>query len=161
MEHLPVDHFVTSMQFTARTHRDVYPAIDPKQSALTQKDKVVIITGASQGIGARGFVPSFAATGPRALVLVARSAEKLQAVADATAKTYPRVEILIVPTDLGDPASIAALFEKVTQKYGHADVLVNNAGTFGANEPVKDVEQQSWWDAMVVGPLSLLRTTIH
>lgn len=150
MENLPVDHFVTSMQFTARTHRDVYPAIDPKQPALSQKGKVVIITGASQGLGARGFVPSFAATGPKALVLVARSAEKLQAVADNVAKSYPNVETLIVPTNLGDPASIAALFEKVKQKYGHADVLINNAAVFGEDKAVKDVDQQGWWDAMVI-----------
>lgn len=77
MEHLPVDHFVKTMQFTAKTHRDAYPAIDPSQAVLSQKGKVVIITGASQGLGARGFVPSFAAAGPKAIVLVARRADKL------------------------------------------------------------------------------------
>ncbi|KAJ4986547.1 hypothetical protein SVAN01_07983 [Stagonosporopsis vannaccii] len=161
MEHLPVDHFVTTMQFTARTHRDVYPAIDPKQAALSQKGKVVIITGASLGLGARGFAPSFAATGPKALVLVARSNEKLQAVAAAIAKTHPTVETLIVPTDLNDPASIAALFETVKQKYGHADVLVNNAGTFGPDQSVRDVEQQGWWDAMILNVRGTFLTTQH
>lgn len=155
------------MQFTARTHRDVYDAIDPTQAALSQKGKVVVITGASQGLGARvrllkslsclritnlamqAFVPSFAAAGPKAIVLVARRADKLQEVADSIAKSHPDVETLVVPTDISDPASVTALFEKVKQKYGHADVLVNNAGIFKAIAPVKDVDQQGWWDEMV------------
>lgn len=149
MEHLPVDHFVKAMQFTARTHRDVYAAIDPAQAALSQKGKVVIITGASQGIGARGFVPAFAAASPKAIVLVARRADKLQEVADTIAKSHPDIETLVVPTDIGDPASVSALFDKVKQKYGHADVLVNNAAIFKAEQPVKDVDQQSWWDETV------------
>lgn len=147
MENLPVDHFVTNMQFTAQTHRDVYAAIDPTK--ISQKGKVVIITGASQGLGAQAFAPSFAAAGPKAIVLVARNADKLQEVADTLAKSHPDVETLVVPTDIGDPASVAALFGKVKEKYGHADVLVNNAAVFKADQPVKDVDQQLWWDEMV------------
>lgn len=149
MEHLPADHFVTSMQFTARTHRDVYAAIDPSEAILSQKGKVVIITGASQGLGARAFVPSFAAAGPKAIVLVARNADKLKEVAETIAKSHPNVETLVVPTDIGDPTSVNALFEQVKSKYGHADVLVNNAAVFEAVGPVRDVDQQSWWHEMV------------
>jgi hypothetical protein len=46
------DHFVKLQQFTPTVYRDIYPAIDPKQDSLSQKGKVVIITGASTGIGA-------------------------------------------------------------------------------------------------------------
>ena len=53
MENLPTDHFVKLQQFTPTVYRDVYPAIDPTQAPLSQKGKVVIITGASQGLGAR------------------------------------------------------------------------------------------------------------
>jgi NAD(P)-dependent dehydrogenase (short-subunit alcohol dehydrogenase family) len=48
-----------------------------------------------------------------------------------------------------DSASVTALFKKVAEKYGHADVLVNNAGLFKAIAPVKDVDEQSWWEEMV------------
>jgi hypothetical protein len=47
------DHFVKSDQFTSLTYRDVYPAINPTNSSLSQAGKVVIITGASQGLGAK------------------------------------------------------------------------------------------------------------
>jgi NADP-dependent 3-hydroxy acid dehydrogenase YdfG len=80
---------------------------------------------------------------------VARRAEKLEEVANAVAKSHPNVETLSVSTDIADPASVAALFEKVKEKYGHADVLVNNAGIFKAIGPVKDVDQGLWWDEMV------------
>lgn len=82
-------------------------------------------------------------------MLVARNASKLQEVADSVNKKYPNVELLPVPTDIADPASVAALFEKVKSKYGHADVLINNAGVFRAIAPVKDIDQQAWWDDMV------------
>ncbi|KAG9197982.1 hypothetical protein G6514_000629 [Epicoccum nigrum] len=157
MENLPVDHFVTNMQFTAQTHRDVYAAIDPAKSS--QKGKVVIITGASQGLGAQAFAPSFAAAGPKAIVLVARNADKLQEVADTLAKSHPDVETLVVPTDIGDPASVAALFDKVKEKYGHADVLVNNAAVFKADQPVKDVDQQLWCDEMTLNIRGTFLTT--
>ncbi|KAH7135050.1 hypothetical protein B0J11DRAFT_517461 [Dendryphion nanum] len=144
------DHFVKAQQFVPTTHRDRYAAIEPSQPTLSQKGKVVIITGASQGLGARGFVPSFAATGPKAIVLVARTAEKLRQVAESVAKSYPSVETLCVPTDIADPASVTSLFDKIKVKYGHADVLINNAGIFQAIAPVRDVDQQSWWDELTL-----------
>ena len=48
---LPDDFFVTLGQYTKTVYRDQYPAIDPRSAALSQKGKVVIITGASQGLG--------------------------------------------------------------------------------------------------------------
>lgn len=53
MDHLPADFFVTSMQFTKRVSREVYPSVDPSSPELSMAGKVVIITGASQGIGAK------------------------------------------------------------------------------------------------------------
>ncbi|KAF1847866.1 NAD(P)-binding protein [Cucurbitaria berberidis CBS 394.84] len=150
MNDLPVDHFVKAQQFVQTTHRDVYPAIDPTQASLSQKGRVVIITGASQGIGARAFVPSFAAAGAKAIVLVARSADKLKDVAELVATSHPNVETLSVSTDIADPASVAALFDKVKEKYGHADVLVNNAGIFKAIAPIKDVDHVAWWEEMTL-----------
>jgi NAD(P)-dependent dehydrogenase (short-subunit alcohol dehydrogenase family) len=97
-------------------------------------------------------VPSFAATGAKAIVLVARSEDKLKAVAESVAKSYPNVETLAVPTDFANPESVAALFETVTNKYSHADVLINNAAIFKAIAPIKDVDQAMWWEEMASYP---------
>ncbi len=48
---LPPDYFTTSSQFTKKVNSDVYPSIDPTSPALSQAGKVVIITGASKGLG--------------------------------------------------------------------------------------------------------------
>jgi hypothetical protein len=48
---LPLDHFISLNQFTKSVHTDVYPSIDPATPALSQAGKVVIITGASRGLG--------------------------------------------------------------------------------------------------------------
>lgn len=53
MDNLPLDYFVTSHQFTRTTYRDVYSAIDPLLPSNSQEGKVIVITGASKGIGAR------------------------------------------------------------------------------------------------------------
>lgn len=49
----PKDYYVKSMAFTEHTYQDVYPAIDPTTPALNLAGKVVVITGASRGIGAK------------------------------------------------------------------------------------------------------------
>lgn len=95
-------------------------------------------------------MPSFATTGAKALVLVAKDAKKLQDTAEFVRKQYPHVETLPVPTDIADPTAVAALFDQVKEKYGHADVLVNNAGVAKVLAPVKDTDPQEWWNDMVL-----------
>ena len=51
MDNLPDHYFTTNNSFTHSVYRDVYPAVDPKSPALSQAGKVVMITGASRGIG--------------------------------------------------------------------------------------------------------------
>lgn len=80
---------------------------------------------------------------------MATNEDKLKDVAASLNKQFPDIEILPVGANLADPASVSALFEKVKTKYGHADVLVHNAGVFNAAGPVKDSDQQEWWDDMV------------
>lgn len=53
MDSLPNDFFVTSFQFTPQVFQDQYPAIDPSQPGLSLAGKVVVVTGASRGIGAK------------------------------------------------------------------------------------------------------------
>jgi short-subunit dehydrogenase len=87
-------------------------------------DKVVLITGASAGIGgaaARGF----AAEGAK-VVLAARGIEALERVGEAIGEGGG--EALVLPTDVGDAAACEALIEATLERYGGLDVLVNNAG---------------------------------
>lgn len=60
MENLPSDHFVTQQQFVKTVYRDVYPAIDPAIPSNSQAGKVIVITGASKGLGRKVFAESVA-----------------------------------------------------------------------------------------------------
>jgi hypothetical protein len=51
MENLSPDYFMNSSAFTKVNHRDIYPAIEPSSSVNSQAGKVIIITGASKGLG--------------------------------------------------------------------------------------------------------------
>ncbi|CZR70220.1 uncharacterized protein PAC_20121 [Phialocephala subalpina] len=145
MENLPVDFFVTSQAFTKQTYRDAYPAIDPNSPSNSQAGKVIVITGSSKGLGKIAFAASFAKANPKGIVLVARTAESLEVVAKEIKVVNPNIEVLPVPTDLTNAESVAALWEKVKAKFGHADVLVNNAGTFPDSAPVKVADAAKWW----------------
>src|SRR4051812_5914850 len=95
----------------------------------TMKSKpVVLITGASQGIGA-AIAKMFAEEmrGVR-LALVARNVEKLQTVAKACAKLGAKAEVF--ECDVGNEASVSLMAEAVREQFGTVDVLINNAGAF-------------------------------
>jgi short-subunit dehydrogenase len=86
--------------------------------------KVVVVTGASQGIG-RALCLELAAQRPR-LVLAARDESALAAV--ATECRLRGAETLVVPTDVSDEAACRRLVERTTETFSALDVLVNNAG---------------------------------
>ena len=97
---------------------------------------VVLVTGASQGIGA-ATAQAFAEAGHN-VVLAARNREKLEGVAGALGEGATAVVC-----DVADPASVTALFERIGGLHGRLDVLFNNAGT---NVPPMDVGEVSWED---------------
>jgi len=86
--------------------------------------KVVVVTGASQGIG-KALCRDLAGQRPK-LVLAARDAAALDAVA-AECRTRG-AETLVVPTDVSEEADCRALVDKAVERFGGVDVLVNNAG---------------------------------
>ena len=97
------------------------------------KDKTVIITGGSEGVGA-ATARLFAAAGAN-LVLVARSRKNLEAIAGEL-RDKTRVEIF--PMDVTDADACVDLFKKAAFEFGRVDILVNNAG-FHARGPVRKV----------------------
>ncbi len=89
-------------------------------------EQVIVITGASSGIG-RGVAHSFAARGAK-LVLAARSAQSLAEVADECRERGGRP--LVVPTDVSDEAAVQTLAHLAVEQFGGIDAWVNAAAVW-------------------------------
>ena len=99
--------------------------------------RVALVTGGGSGIG-RAVALGLAKAG-YALVLAGRRAEPLRAVAAEIGGNA-----LAVPTDIGDPASVAALFDKTKEAFGRLDVLFNNAGMGAPAVPLEEITFAQW-----------------
>ncbi len=112
--------------------------------------KVALVTGAGSGIG-RSAALALAQSG-YAVTLAGRRQDALEATA-AAAPSGARM--LAVPTDVGDPASVAALFAACENEFGRLDVLFNNAGTGAPAIPLEELTFEQWQavvDVNLTGP---------
>ena len=120
--------------------------------------KVVIITGASAGIGL-STAQLFAQHGAK-LALAARSADKLgQPVNELTAQGHTAIAI---PTDVRQQAEVERLIEQTFSHYGQIDVLINNAGQ-AAVGPVSSVSIEDYRqiiDLNIFGPLYAIQAVV-
>lgn len=87
------------------------------------QDKVVVIVGATGGIGA-ALTRKLAVTGAH-LVLAARDSSAITNLADQLPSSN---QILTVPTDITDPKQVDTLMERTVAQFGQIDALVNVAG---------------------------------
>lgn len=128
---------------------------------MEAKGKVVIVTGASSGIG-EATAREFAKEGAK-VVLAARRVDRLEALAKEIAAVGGGAEALVVQADLSKLEDIQSLITKTLEKFGRIDVLVNNAG-FGRLDwlenldPVKDIQSQ--FDVNVLGVIQTTRQAL-
>lgn len=96
---------------------------------LTYQGKTALVTGASSGIGAV-FARQLAARGS-SLILVARSADKLHALADELRTQHAGILVDVIVSDLSQEHAPRVLYNEIQQRGRQVDILINNAG-FGA-----------------------------
>ena len=108
---------------------------------------VVLITGASDGIGAE-LARQLATTEGRdlRLVLAARNADKLESVAQAC--RVHGCDVLVRPTDVGDEAQCRGLIADTVSRFGRLDTLVNNAG-MSAHALLEEVTDLRWYQDLM------------
>jgi NAD(P)-dependent dehydrogenase (short-subunit alcohol dehydrogenase family) len=118
---------------------------------------VVIVTGASSGIGAE--IAQRLGRAGHVVVLAARRAAELTEV--ATRIEADGGSAVPVPTDIRDPADVGALIERAAALTGRIDVLINNAGVGGASTVLADDDVV---DAMIEvnlrAPIRLMRAVV-
>src|SRR5436190_4510367 len=102
--------------------------------------KVAVVTGAGTGIG-KAVALALMKEG-YAAVLAGRRKDKLEETASEGKSTGAKT--LAVPTDIGDPAAIKALFAKTKETFSRLDVLFNNAGIGAPAVPLEDLPYETW-----------------
>ena len=105
---------------------------------MRSSGKVAIVTGAGSGIGKQ--VAIALEREGYAVALAGRRKEPLE----ATAAEVKESAALIVPTDVSDPASVKALFDRTREKFGRLDLLFNNAGVGARPLPLEDLPYEQW-----------------
>jgi len=106
---------------------------------------VALVTGAGSGIGRAVALALLRAD--FAVVLAGRRRQALVGTVDLAPANG---ETLIVPTNLGDEASVNALFAATAERFGRLDILFNNAGIGGAALPFEDLSLEQWNEVVAV-----------
>jgi len=104
--------------------------------------KVAVVTGAGRGLG-RAMALALAEAGCD-IVAAARTRSQIDETAGLVRDGGRRC--LVVPTDITDPASVAAMVESAIAEFGRIDILLNNAGgaTEGMGKPVEEITDREW-----------------
>jgi len=119
--------------------------------------KVVVITGASSGLG-KQMAEGFAAVHAN-LALLARRVERLEALAKELHEEYG-VDVLPVKCDVTSSESIASAVAAVKEHFGHAEVLVNDAGgEKGTGTPLLDFQEGDWEFTLGLDLTSIYKVT--
>ena len=105
---------------------------------MGSEHKVAIVTGAGSGIG-QAVTAGLLREG-WSVVLAGRRAEALATAIEGA----PSDQVLTVPTDVGNAASVDALFAATKERFGRLDLLFNNAGMAGPPIPLEDLTLEQW-----------------
>ncbi|SNQ49329.1 conserved hypothetical protein [Frankia canadensis] len=131
--------------------------VEAESSVFDLRGRVVVVTGASSGIGA-GLVRSLATVGAR-VVATARRRDRLEAlVAD-----LPGADTLAVACDVGVDADRERLVATVLERFGRVDGLVNNAGISGSGVPATRQSTEEFREVLevdLVAPFDLAKRVL-
>jgi NAD(P)-dependent dehydrogenase (short-subunit alcohol dehydrogenase family) len=107
---------------------------------MSSVEKVALVTGAGSGIG-KSVALALLQEG-YSVVFAGRRKDVLEAAVQEAGAAAARA--LAVPTNVGDPASVAALFAKTKERFGRLDLLFNNAGSGTPAIPLEDLTYEQW-----------------
>ncbi len=102
-------------------------------------NKVAVVTGAGSGVG-RAVAIALIKDG----YAVALAGRRLEALQETVSLSTGNERTLCQSTDVSDPGSVAALFDRIDEQLGRVDVLFNNAGTGAPPIPMDELTPEQW-----------------
>ena len=145
--------------FVPTRRHDTYAQIDPLKADLS--GKVVVITGASKGIG-KATAISYAKAGASGIAILARSdltsleGELLEAAKQA-GRAQPK--IVRLTADITNRNEVEQAASEVAATFGQVDILINNAGTLEGFVPLAESDPDAWWWTFEVNVKGVYLTT--
>jgi len=133
-------------------HNDTYEAINPTRPELSQAGKVIVITGAGQGIG-REIVDAYAQAGATTFHILGRTQHTLEETKSIIEEKYPKAQVTVHIADISDKDPVV----KAAKAIGTWDVLMANAGYLPTPALITE-NPEDWWKAFeinVKGSLNL------
>ncbi len=121
--------------------------------------KVVLITGASQGLG-KALALAYAEEGAK-VVINSRSEDSIKPVVEEA--EGKGTEVLAVAADVSDGEEVRRLVDAAVERFGRIDVLVNNAGVLGPRVAIEEFPEDEWRkviDANLTGPYLVAKAAI-
>ena len=141
-------------------HTTTYPFISPSKYTNAFHGKVVLLTGASRGIG-RATALAFAAAGASVACTARTSSSLTDLVSEIASKGF--LKSLAIPADISDPATPAEIVKEVEAALGPIDILINNAGILYGSTIEHDPSIDKWWKVMetnVRAPMALIHAVL-
>lgn len=146
-----------------KAHHAQYSAINPKTTLKgSASDKIVFITGASQGIGQATAV-AFAQAGAKAVYMTARSEKALEETRVRVKEANPETQCAYTVCDVTNEEQVKASIEDCATKFGGIDVADSNAGYLDRWQKIGESDTTSWWNTWEVnlkGTYYLIRYTV-
>ncbi|KAH7117554.1 hypothetical protein B0J11DRAFT_441630 [Dendryphion nanum] len=145
------DFITKQINFVPTYHRQIYPAIAPKDPRNSAAGKTVLITGATRGIG-KGIALTWAEAGARGIVITGRAKDRLDEVAAEIQRISPDTKVVAVTGLALSQADTTAIWNKAKEELGTIDVLIANAGlNLEGDDGYKKtgvVKPELWWEVM-------------
>lgn len=91
-------------------------------------------------------VPAFAKAGVKGMVLLASNATLLNTTENSVKQTWPELRTLTCALDISDTKAVELAFERIKERFGHADFLINAAGAMTGDGPkLHETDPDAWW----------------
>jgi serine 3-dehydrogenase len=123
---------------------------------LSLKDKIVLITGASSGIG-EACAKIFAQAGAK-LILIARRQQHLEKLAAQLSKEYD-CELYLITLDVGERSLVTSAMNNLPNYWSAVDILINNAGLSRGLDKLHEADVQDWEEMIDTNIKGLLYMT--